>query len=283
MTREHTLDSFTDRLIAGDALIVLPQIPSASVHLVCTDPPYNLGKDYGAMVDLKAWDEYEQFTRAWLVECVRILRDDGSLYVFMGVRFIARLFGILEEMGLLFNGWVTWHYTQGTGRTIGFSPRHEDILYFTKSADYTFNLDAVRIPQKYYRERNNMRGANPGDVWTFSHVHYSNPEREEHPTQKPEALIERIVRASSNENDVVLDPFVGSGTTARVAQALNRRYIGIDITPEYITMAERRLARPFGGFDSVDLRAHRQSRDMPDEDKYLSADQADLADQEKSA
>jgi len=108
-----------------------------------------------------------------------------------------------------------------------------------------------------------MRGANPGDVWTFSHVHYSNPEREDHPTQKPEALIERIVRASSNENDVVLDPFVGSGTTARVAQALNRRYIGIDVTPAYIAMAERRLAQPFAGFDSVDPRAQRQPQDVP--------------------
>jgi site-specific DNA-methyltransferase (adenine-specific) len=184
----------------------------------------------------------------------------------MGVRFIARLYMILEEMGFLFNGWITWHYTQGMGRTIGFSPRHEDISYFTKSADYTFTLDAVRIPQKYYRERNNMRGANPSDVWMFSHVHDSNPEREDHPTQKPEALIERIVRASSNETDIVLDPFVGSGTTARVAQVLNRRYIGIDITPEYITMAEKRLAQPFVGFDSVDLRAHRQPQNVPNQD-----------------
>ena len=265
MTLDTPIATFADRLIVGDALDVLPQIPSASVHLVCADPPYNLGKDYGAGVDKRAWNEYEQFTHAWLAECHRILRDDGSLYVFMGVRFIARLYLILEEMGFLFNGWITWHYTQGTGRTIGFSPRHEDILYFTKSTDYTFNLDPVRIPQKYYRERNNMRGANPGDVWAFSHVHYSNPEREDHPTQKPEALIERIVRASSNENDIVLDPFVGSGTTARVAQALNRRYIGIDITPEYIAMAERRLLRPFAGFDSIDPRARRQPLDVPDE------------------
>ena len=272
MTLDNPIAMFTNRLIVGDALAVLPQIPAASVHLVCTDPPYNLGKDYGAVEDKKDWDEYEQFARAWLTECARILRADGSLYVFMGVRFIAKLYLILEEMGFLFNGWITWHYTQGTGRMIGFSPRHEDILSFTKSADYTFDLDAVRIPQKYYRERNNMRGANPGDVWTFSHVHYSNPEREAHPTQKPEALIERIVRASSRENDIVLDPFVGSGTTARVAQALNRRYIGIDVTPEYISMATERLARPFSGFDSVDPRARRQPRNVPESDKDSSAD-----------
>ena len=256
---------FVNQLIVGDILKVLPKIPPESVHLVCTDPPYNLGKNYGRTIDKKDWDEYELFTRQWLTECRRILRNDGSIYVFMGVRFISKLFLIMEEMGFLFNGWITWHYTQGTGRTIGFSPRHEDILYFTKSANYTFNLDDVRIPQKYYRERNNMRGANPGDVWNFSHVHYSNPEREDHPTQKPEALVERIVRASSNEYDIVLDPFVGSGTTARVAQVLNRKYIGIDINAEYIELSRKRLEQPFQGFDSIDLRTTRRPRDLPQE------------------
>lgn len=262
---DKMIDSFINQLIVGDVLEVLPKIPSASVQLVCTDPPYNLGKNYGKTVDKKDWDEYERFTRQWLDECQRILRSDGSIYVFMGVRFVSKQFLIMEEMGFLFNGWITWHYTQGTGRTIGFSPRHEDILYFTKSANYTFNLDEVRIPQKYYRGRNNMEGANPGDVWKFSHVHYSNPEREDHPTQKPEALIERILRASSNEYDIVLDPFVGSGTTARVAQVLNRRYIGIDINPEYVAMSRKRLERPFQGFDSMDPRTDRRSKDLPQE------------------
>ena len=256
------IKDLVNQLIAGDVLQILPKIPPASVHLVCTDPPYNLGKNYGQTVDKKDWGEYERFTRQWLAECQRILRNDGSIYVFMGVRFISKLFLIMEEMGFLFNGWITWHYTQGTGRTIGFSPRHEDILYFTKSVNYTFNLDDVRIPQKYYRERNNMRGANPGDVWKFSHVHYSNPEREDHPTQKPEAPVERIVRASSNKYDIVLDPFVGSGTTARVAQVLNRKYIGIDINAEYIEMSRKRLERPFRGFDSIDLRVDRRPRNL---------------------
>jgi len=259
------ITNFVNQLMVGDILKVLPKIPSASVHLVCTDPPYNLGKNYGKTVDKKDWSEYERFTRQWLGECQRILKSDGSIYVFMGVRFISKLFLIMEEMGFLFNGWITWHYTQGTGRTIGFSPRHEDILYFTRSANYTFNLDEVRIPQKYYRERNNMKGANPGDVWKFSHVHYSNPEREDHPTQKPEALIERILEASSNEYDIVLDPFVGSGTTARVAQVLNRRYIGIDINAEYVEMSRNRLEQLFQGFDSRDPRTDRRPKDLPQE------------------
>ncbi|HEX6717686.1 MAG TPA: site-specific DNA-methyltransferase, partial [Pyrinomonadaceae bacterium] len=211
----------TNYLVCGDAASEMKQIPTASVSLLIADPPYNLGKDYGVSRDLKAWHEYEDFTREWLSEGIRVLNDTGSLYVFMGVRFIAKLFSMLEdEFELFFNGWVTWHYTQGMGRKLGFSPRHEDILFFTKTDKFTFNLDAVRIPQKYFRKRNNMAGANPGDVWQFSHVHYCSAEREPHPTQKPEALIERMILASSSTGDVVLDPFVGSGTTCRVARIL---------------------------------------------------------------
>ncbi len=254
----------TNHLICGDATEEMAKLTDSSVDLIVADPPYNLGKDYGNNRDLMAWQEYGQFTRAWLSEALRVLKPDGSLYVFMGVRFISRLFIILEdEFKLNFNGWITWHYTQGMGRKTGFSPRHEDILYFTKTSDYAFNLDAVRIPQKYYRERNNMAGANPGDVWQFSHVHYSNPEREDHPTQKPEALLERIIRASSNQNDLVLDPFVGSGTTCRVAKALGRKWLGIDINPEYIEMSQHRLDTTFEQFDSFDPRSQRTPKDLP--------------------
>ncbi len=149
------------------------------------------------------------------------------------------------------------------GKKNGFSPRHEDILFFTKSSTFTFNLDAIRVPQKYYRERNNMAGANPGDVWQFSHVHYCSAEREQHPTQKPEALIERMICASSNPEDLVLDPFVGSGTTCRVAKLLQRRWIGIDINPEYIQMGERRLQSTEIQLDSIDPRLDRVPRDLP--------------------
>ena len=90
-----------------------------------------------------------------------------------------------------FINWICWHYTQGIGKKKGFSPRHDDILMFAKGKSHTFNLDAIRVPQKYYRSRNNMRGANPGDVWEFSHIHYCQENRQNHPTQKPEGLIER--------------------------------------------------------------------------------------------
>lgn len=256
----------TNYLECGDATQLLKTLPSGSVDLVIADPPYNLGKDYGNNRDLKAWHEYEDFTIDWLQESKRILKDTGSMYVFMGVRFISTLFGMMEEkLRLNFNGWITWHYTQGMGRKIGFSPRHEDILFFTKSPEFTFNLDAVRVPQKYFRKRNNMDGANPGDVWQFSHVHYCSAERQEHPTQKPEALIERIVQASSNEGDIVVDPFVGSGTTARIADILKRRWICFDLNPNYVEMTRKRLRNQSLELDSVDPRLERTPRDLPKE------------------
>ena len=258
---------YRDEILCGDVLELLPQLPSASVDLVCVDPPYDLGKHYGHMIDSKAWHEYESFTVEWLSQCKRVMRQTGSIYVFMGVRFISRLYLILEEMGFCFNGWITWNYTQGMGRTKGFSPRHEDILYFTKSANFTFNIDDIRVPQKYYRQRNNMKGANPGDVWSFSHVHYCAAEREKHPTQKPEGAIERIIMASSNEGDLVLDPFIGSGTTARVASVLGRHFVGIELNPDYVELAGRRLKATFEGFDSVDPRLDRRPKDLPEDRK----------------
>ncbi len=252
------------QIICGDASNVMAQMPNSSVDLIIADPPYNLNKDYGNGSDNQTWVEYERFTNAWLDEAVRLLKPDGSIYVFMGVRFIARLFHILDqERKLVFNTWITWHYTQGMGRKTGFSPRHEDILFFTKSQQCTFNLNEVRIPQKYFRERNNMAGANPGDVWQFSHVHYCSAEREQHPTQKPEALMERVIKASSRKGELVLDPFLGSGTTCKVAKLLGRRSVGIELNPDYVSMSIRRLQMASDRLDSFDPRTDRTPRDLP--------------------
>jgi len=248
----------------GDCLAELGSLPSESVDLIVADPPYNLGKDYGNNHDLRGFREYLEFTEAWLTEARRVLKSTGSIYVFMGVRFISYLYDALDQkLGFFFNSWITWHYTQGMGRTRGFSPRHEDILFFTKSENFEFRLDSVRVPQKYFRARNNMTGANPGDVWGFSHVHYSNPERQNHPTQKPEALIARIVLASSAEGAWVLDPFSGSGTTLRVCQQLYRNCIGVELNPAFVSMTQFRLGLPFDGFDSIDVRMERTPRDLP--------------------
>lgn len=253
------------QVIQGNCIDVLKSISDCSIDLVVADPPYNVGKDYGNGSDKQQFDNYISFTKQWLKECHRVLKTDGTIYIFVGFRFISYLYQILEnDLKMNFVNWISWHYTQGIGKTKGFSPRHDDILMFSKSDKYVFNLDDIRIPQKFYRRINNMRGANPGDVWEVSHIHYCQKNRQPHPTQKPEALIERMVLASSNEQDTVLDPFSGSGTTLRVCQQLNRNAIGIELNSEYVELTKERLNEKFEGFDSIDERMLRIPNDLND-------------------
>ena len=136
------------QILHGDSLELFSTLNSSSVDLIISDPPYNLGKDYGNNHDLKGFAEYLDFSRMWLSEAHRVLKPTGSIYVFMGVRFISYLYGIMDrDLRMFFNSWICWHYTQGIGKKIGFSPRHDDILLFNKSRKFTFNLDSVRVPQ----------------------------------------------------------------------------------------------------------------------------------------
>lgn len=260
-------------IVLGDCTKELKKIESNTVDLIIADPPYNVGKDYGNKSDKQDFDEYIAFTKEWLTECHRILKKNGTIYIFIGFRYISYLYQILEkDLKMNFVNWISWHYTQGIGKTKGFSPRHDDILMFSKSATYKFNLDVIRVPQKFYRKVNNMRGANPGDVWEVSHIHYCQKNRQEHPTQKPEALVERMVLASSSEGDMVVDPFSGSGTTLRVCQQLNRNAVGIELNPEYVEQTKERLESPFEGFDSIDERMLRVPNDLNDKairDEYI--------------
>jgi DNA modification methylase len=254
-------------IILGEAIEELKKIKSSTVDLIVADPPYNLNKDYGNKSDSKTFDEYIKFTIEWTTEASRVLKPSGSIYVFMGFRFISYLYKVLEQDNkLLFNNWICWYYTQGIGKKKGFSPRHDDILMFTKTKKYKFNLDDIRVPQKFYRSVNNMRGANPGDVWEFSHIHYCQENRQDHPTQKPEGLIERMVLASSDEGDLVIDPFSGSGTTLRVCQQLNRNAIGIELNETYVKQTEIRLENDFNSFDSLDPRMKRVPNDLNNEE-----------------
>lgn len=261
------MDQMTQRIEiqCGEAIEKLKKIDSESIDLIVADPPYNLNKDYGNGSDSKKFHEYLEFTRDWTEEATRVLKSNGTIYVFMGFRFVSYLYQILEkDRNLNFVNWICWKYTQGIGKKKGFSPRHDDILMFSKGKKYTFNLDDIRVPQKYYRSINNMRGANPGDVWEFSHVHYCQSNRQPHPTQKPEGLIERMVLASSNKKNLVLDPFSGSGTTLRVCQQLDRDCIGIELNQEYVEMTKKRLDEPFTGFGSVDPKMERIPSDLND-------------------
>jgi len=258
----------------GDALELFKDIKDNSIDLIVADPPYNLNKDYGNKSDSMNFEDYIQFSKKWIKESKRVLKPTGTIYIFMGFRFISYLYQILEkENQMIFNNWICWFYTQGIGKKKGFSPRHDDILMFTKTDKFVFNLDDIKIPQKFYRSVNNMRGANPGDVWEFSHVHYCQENRQNHPTQKPEGIIERMVLASTNENSTVLDPFSGSGTTLRVCQQLNRNCIGFELNPDYVEMTKERLTKPFIGFDSIDPRMERVPNDLNDSsirEEYLN-------------
>lgn len=244
------------KTVLGDAEEVLHTLPDASAALIIADPPFP--SDSPSEGEL---ERYVEFSRGWIREAARVLRQDGTLYVFMGARAISYIYAILErEAGLFFNSWITHYYTQGVGKVKGFSTRHDDILMFTKSPkQFIFNLDDIRVPQKFYRAVNNMRGANPGNVWEFSNV-----SRQRAPTQKPEALYERMILASSNQGDTVIDPFLGSGTCLRVCQQTGRAAIGIDNDPACIEATLRRLEEEFTGFDSIDERMYRVPGDMND-------------------
>ncbi len=225
-----------------DCIEGMMDIPSSSVDLVIADSPYGLGKDYGNTSDFLQLNEWMRFTDQWLNQAQRILKPRGSIYCFMGVEFIADLF-IALRLRFKFNSWITWHFTQGEGRTRGFSHRHEDILFFTKTTQFKFNLEKIRVPNVAERHNTNLAGANPGDVWQFPHIHYHLAEKEEHPTQKPLSVIRRIIHASSLPGDTICDPFSGSGTVAKCCQEESRNCIAFEINPAYCQMAKDRLAK----------------------------------------
>ncbi|MBN2724884.1 MAG: site-specific DNA-methyltransferase [Deltaproteobacteria bacterium] len=252
----------TPEIIAGDVLDILPGLDDNSVDLIVADPPYNLDKDYGNRSDSFTSGQWVEFSEKWIKQAHRVLSETGTIYIFMGFRNISTTWSILEKLNMNFVNWITWHYTQGTGKTRGFSPRHEDILMFSKTRNYKFNLNSIRVPQKYYRKRNNMSGANPGDVWEFSHVHYCKSGRRKHPTQKPEGVIERMVLASTDPGDTVLDLFSGTGTCSRVCQILGRNCKGIEINPDFVDLIIQRLGEPFELFDSIDSRLFRIPDDL---------------------
>ena len=234
----------------GDFLENIKNIPNESVDLVVADPPYNVGKDYGNNSDKMSRLEYKDFTKKWITECHRVLKTNGTFYTFGGKKNIADMYVFMEELGMENISWIIWHYTQGQGKRIGSSSRHDDILMFAKGDKYLFNLDNIRIPQKHYRSINNMRGANPGDVWNLSHIHYSEASRTKHPTQKPHALYERMILASSNKGDTILDPFAGSGSALQVAKHTQRNFIGFEMEEDYIAIINKNLQGDIKYFNS---------------------------------
>ena len=249
--------------ILGDCLDVLKSMNSNSVNLIFADAPYNIGKDFGNNSD--KWDNvqaYVDWCKAWIDECLRVLRNDGTMYFMTATQHMPYLdVYVSEKYNVLCR--IVWTYdSSGVQSKKMYGSLYEPILMINKSArdKYTFNHESILIeaktgakrklidyrktpPQPYSTEKV------PGNVWEFSRVRFKMDEYENHPTQKPESLLERIIKASSNEGDVVLDPFSGSFTTSAVAVRLGRTAIGIDMNEEYFEMGLRRtgIATEYNG------------------------------------
>jgi len=244
-------------LYEGDCLDLLAQIPDGFVQLVVTSPPYNLGKPYETRLDLAT---YLSQQRRVIEECVRVLSSRGSIcwqvgnYVNNGeiIPLDLVLYPIFASLGLHLRNRIVWHFGHGLHASRRFSGRYEVILWFTKSNEYTFNLDAVRVPQKYPRKKyfkgprkgefsSNPLGKNPTDVWEIPNVKANHVEKTVHPCQFPVELVERLVLSMTNEGDWVLDPFIEVGSTAIAALMHRRRAIGAEIVPEYMKVARERI------------------------------------------
>lgn len=245
-------------LFEGDRLDFMKQLPDKSIKLVVTSPPYNIGKAYEKRRDM---DVYLADQEETLKEAVRILADDGSICWQVGNHIAkdgevypldALIYAIGKKLGLKLRNRVVWHFGHGLHSTKRFSGRHETILWFTKSDDYTFNLDPVRVPQKYPGKKNfkkndkygtlsgNPLGKNPSDVWDIPNVKNNHPEKTGHPCQFPIELIERLVLSMTNKGDVVFDPYVGVGSAVCAALIHDRKGYGTDIMKEYIDIAKER-------------------------------------------
>lgn len=232
-------------------------MPAQSVKLVVTSPPYNLGKEYEDRLNLS--DYLEQQGRV-ISDCVRVLRTDGSLcwqvgnYVNNGaiIPLDAVLYPICSQLGLKLRNRIVWHFEHGLHCSRRLSGRYEVIMWFTKTDRYTFNLDPIRVPQKYPGKKYfkgpkagqyscNPLGKSPGDVWTIPNVKSNHVEKTDHPCQFPVELVERLVLALTNEGDAVLDPFLGTGTSVIAAIRHGRRGIGAEILPAYQKIARSRI------------------------------------------
>ena len=232
----------------GDCIQLLAALDPDSVDLVFADPPFNIGYDYDTYTDKVEYDKYVSWSREWIGACRRVLKPDGSFYVAIGDEFAAEIRAIGRELNLHLRNWIIWHYSFGQSTKAKFARAHAHIFYFvTDAGRFTFNDRQVRVPSarhtEYSDKRANAWGKAPDDVWNeFPRVCGTFNERQGwHGCQMPEALLARIIRASSNPGDLVVDPFSGSGTTVVTAAKLGRRYIGIDISKQYVAQGKKRL------------------------------------------
>ena len=250
------MSNYIDQLFNEDALSGLDRIPDGSIDLILTDPPYGLGKDYGNDSDKQASAEYLAWTEKWITAALPKLKSTGSLYIFLTWRYSPEIFVMLKQRMTMMNEIIWDRRVPSMGGSVrSFTSVHDTAGFFVKEKGYYFDLDAVRIPYdaetKKARSRSIFVGAkwlelgyNPKDVWSISRLHKEDPERADHPTQKPLEIIERMVRASCPPGGIVLDLFMGSGTTAIAAKRCGRHFVGFELNPEYCQIIQDRLASP---------------------------------------
>ncbi len=242
-------------IILADSLEVMKNMKNNSVDLIFADEPYNIGKDFGNNID--KWDsseEYIMWNKTWICEAMRLLKDDGTIYLMTSTQFMPYIDIFVQENYHVLSR-IIWSYdSSGVQSKKMYGSLYEPILMFTKtkSSKITFNSSDILVEAKTGAKRGLIDYRKnppapysttkvPGNVWNFSRVRFRMDEYENHPTQKPEDLLERIIRASSNEGDIVFDPFGGSFTTAAVSKRLKRKSISIDMNPEYYKIGLRRL------------------------------------------
>lgn len=240
-----------------DNLDFMRDLPDQHIKLIVTSPPYNIGKDYEAKTSLDAYLEAQERV---VRECVRLLHPRGSICWQVG-NFVhkgeitpldAVLHPVFRALGLKLRNRIVWHFGHGLHCTKRLSGRYETINWWTKGDDYTWHLDAIRVPSKYPGKRHfkgpnagklsgNPKGKNPSDVWAFPNVKNNHPEKTSHPCQFPVELVERLVLSMTDAQDAVFDPYMGVGSSVVAALMHGRRAYGCDVVPEYVEIARQRV------------------------------------------
>ncbi len=251
------LEKISDKIICGDAFDALKRFPEKHFDLLFADPPYNLSKKFGATsFKQTSIEEYEVWLDSWMKETVRILKPNASIYICGDWRSASAIQRIGMKYFTLRNR-ISWEREKGRGAKKNWKNASEDIWFFTVSDKYVFDIEAVKVKRKViapYKENGkpkdwekeadgNFRVTAPSNLWTDLTVPFwSMTENTDHPTQKPEKLMAKIILASSKKDDLVLDPFMGSGTTPVTAKKLGRRFVGIETDEHYCLLAEKRIA-----------------------------------------
>ena len=252
-----TIENIIDKTILGDTFDVLTKLPEKSVDLLLVDPPYNLDKEFhGNEFKSMSDDNYEDYIDSWITALIPTLKDNASIYVCCDWKSSGAIERVLKKHFYVQNR-ITWQREKGRGAKANWKNGMEDIWFATVSkTNYTFNVDDVKIRRKViapYKQdgkpkdweetaEGKFRDTCPSNFWDdISIPYWSMPENTAHPTQKPEKLLAKLILASTNKGDIILDPFLGSGSTSVTAKKLGRHYIGIEQNPQYCVWAEKRL------------------------------------------